>query len=204
MSLTRDWNDTRGPWERREARSTRPARKRPPRRRKVQLVLLNTLSLSRLGLAVLFPLVDTNAARVALVLAAGFSDFLDGWIARRAQLATRVGALVDPLADRAFVVTAFTTYLVEGLLSPLAYAVLLVRDFATALGYLVARVVPSLRSVVFKARMPGKVVTTLQLAVQLAVPLLPALVPPLVLAVALASLLAVVDYSRYVWRARAA
>jgi len=159
----------------------------------VQLLLLNTLSLSRLGLAVLFPLADTDAARVGLILAAGFSDFLDGWIARHAHLVTRVGALVDPLADRAFVVTAFTTYLLEGSLSPLEYAVLLVRDFATGLGYLVARVLPSLRSVEFKARMPGKIVTTLQLAVMLAVPLVPALVPPLALVVALTSLLAVVD-----------
>lgn len=167
-------------------------------------MLLNTFSLSRLVLAVLFPLVDTNAARVALILAAGLSDFLDGWIARHAHLATRVGALVDPLADRAFVVTAFTTYLLEGSLSPLEYAVILVRDVATALGYLVARVVPSLRGVEFKARMPGKIVTTLQLAVLLAVPLVPTVVPLLVLAAALTSLFAVVDYTRYVWRAREA
>jgi len=170
----------------------------------VQLVLLNTFSLSRLVLAVLFPLVDTNAERVALIVTAGLSDFLDGWIARRARLATRVGALVDPLADRAFVVTALTTYLLEGSLSPLEYAVILVRDFATAFGYVVARVVPSLRTVEFKARMPGKIVTTLQLAVLLAVPLVPVLVPLLVLAAALTSLFAVVDYTRYVLRARTA
>jgi phosphatidylglycerophosphate synthase len=169
----------------------------------VRLVLLNALSLSRLVFAVFFPLVDTNGARVALILGAAFSDFLDGWIARHAHLTSRTGALVDPLADRAFVITAFTTYLVEGSLSPLAYAVLLVRDFATALGFLVARVVPSLRAVEFKARMPGKIVTTLQLAVLLAVPLLPALVPVLVAAAGATALFAVVDYTRYVMRARA-
>lgn len=194
------------PRRERDARPGRPgsALERHSRKRQVQLVLLNTFSLSRLVLAVLFPLVDTNLERVALIVAAGLSDFLDGYIARHAHLTTRVGALVDPLADRAFVVTAFTTYLLEGSLSPLEYAVILVRDAATALGYLVARVVPSLRSVEFKARMPGKIVTTLQLAVLLAVPLLPTLVPLLVLAAALTSLFAVVDYTRYVLRARAA
>ncbi len=206
MSLTRDWNDGAPHREERDPRSPRPgsALERHTRRRQVQLVLLNTFSLSRLVLAVLFPMVDTAAAQVALIVAAGLSDFLDGWIARHAHLTTRIGALVDPLADRAFVVTAFTTYLVDGNLSPLAYAVILVRDFATALGYIVAKVVPSLRSVEFKARMPGKIVTTLQLAVLLAVPVLPALVPLLVLAAALTSLFAVVDYTRYVLRARAA
>lgn len=206
MSLTRDWNERLGAREERDTGPARPgsALERHQRRRQVHLVLLNTFSLSRLVLAVLFPLVDTDAARVALILAAGLSDFLDGWIARHAHLTSRVGALVDPLADRAFVVTAFTTYLLQGSLSPLEYAVILVRDVATALGYLVARVVPSLRGVEFKARMPGKIVTTLQLAVLLAVPLVPALVPLLVLAAALTSLFAVVDYTRYVWRAREA
>ncbi len=206
MSVTRDWNHGVEPRREQDARSVPPgsALERHTRRRRVQLVLLNAFSLSRLVLAVLFPMVDTNGARVALILAAGLSDFLDGYIARHAHLTTRVGALVDPLADRAFVVTAFTTYLLEGSLSPLEYAVILVRDFATALGYLVARVVPSLRSVEFKARMPGKIATTLQLAVLLAVPTVPALVPLLVLAVALTSLFAVVDYTRYVLRARAA
>jgi phosphatidylglycerophosphate synthase len=169
----------------------------------VRLALLNTLSLSRLGMAVAFPLVDSNAERAGLVAAAALSDFLDGWIARHAHLTSRTGALVDPFADRAFVVTAFTTYLAQGSLSPLQYAVLLVRDVATALGYLVARVVPSMRRVEFKARLAGKLVTTLQLAVLLAVPLVPVLVTPLVLMTGLFAVLSVADYTRYLWRARA-
>lgn len=206
MSVTRDWNNlgheqTRAP---RAESQQGSALERHARRRRVQLVLLNALSLSRFVFAVLFPLVSSTGARVGLILAASFSDFFDGYIARHAHLVTRTGALVDPLSDRAFVVTAFTTYLVEGKLSPLEYAVLLVRDLATALGYLVARLVPSLRSVEFKARMPGKVVTTLQLAVLLAVPLVPAFVPVLVLATALTALFAVVDYTRYVLRERPA
>jgi phosphatidylglycerophosphate synthase len=206
VSLTRDWNDTAG--KDGERLPVRPevrggAVERHARWRRVQLVLLNTFSLSRLGMAVAFPFEDSAGGRVGLIVAAGLSDFLDGWIARHAHLTSRTGALVDPLADRAFVVTAFTTYLVEGSLSPLAYATLLVRDAATALGYLVARIVPSMRRVEFKARLAGKLVTTLQLAALLAVPVVPAAVVPLVLLTGLFSVLSVADYTRYLWRARA-
>ena len=37
---------------------------------------------------------------------AGFSDLLDGWLARRGQQVTRIGKLLDPLADKLIVSTA--------------------------------------------------------------------------------------------------
>lgn len=41
-----------------------------------------------------------------LFLAAGVSDALDGFIARRFNLATRLGAILDPLADKLLVVAS--------------------------------------------------------------------------------------------------
>ena len=170
-------------------------------RRRTSLVLLNTLSLSRLPLAAVFVLNESAALRVALVVAAAFTDFLDGWIARRKHLESYWGALIDPLADRGFVMVALLTYVLEGKLTPLAFGVLVMRDVATGVGFLVARVVPRLRPVKFQARMLGKVVTTLQLAALLAVLVAPGLVPLLVGAVGLTALASVVDYSVAVWRA---
>ena len=117
-------------------------------RRRTSLVLLNTLSLSRLPLAALFVWNESVAVRVALVVAAAFTDFLDGWIARRKHLESYWGALIDPLADRGFVMVALLTYMLEGRLTLVAFGVLVVRDVATGLGFLVARVVPRLRPVV--------------------------------------------------------
>jgi phosphatidylglycerophosphate synthase len=170
--------------------------------RRLSLVLLNTLSLSRVVLAAVFLSTADVLLRVGLVVAAALTDFLDGWIARRKQLATRLGALIDPIADRVFVVSAFTTYLLEGLLTVEQYGVLLVRDAATVLGFVVARLVPALRHVEFKARLPGKIVTTLQLVVLLAVLMVPVAVPWLVVAVGAVALWAVVDYTAAVWRRR--
>lgn len=172
-------------------------------RRRTSLVLLNSLSLSRLPLAALFVGWESVPVRVALVVVAALTDFLDGWIARRKHLESYWGALIDPLADRGFVMVALLTYVLEGLLTPLAFGLLVLRDVATGVGFLVARVVPRLRPVKFQARMLGKVVTTLQLAALLAVLVAPGLVPLLVGAVGLTALASVVDYSVAVWRAAA-
>jgi phosphatidylglycerophosphate synthase len=171
-------------------------------RRRTSLALLNALSLSRLPLAALFIVMEEPLARVGLVLAAALTDFLDGWIARHRHLESYWGALIDPLADRGFVMVALLTFMVEGQLTPVEFGILVVRDVTTGLGFVVARIVPRLRQVKFQARMLGKVVTTLQLGALLAVLIAPVLVRPLVVAVGVTALAAVVDYTAMVWRKR--
>ena len=57
---------------------------------------------------------DGVGARVGLIGAAAATDFLDGWLARRVNAASRWGALIDPIADRFFVLTAVATMLFSG------------------------------------------------------------------------------------------
>ena len=170
--------------------------------RRASLVLLNALSLSRLPLAAVFIVVTDLRLRALLVVVAAATDFLDGWIARHRGLATRWGALVDPVADRAFMVTAFIVCLLDGLIGPVELLLLLLRDIGTAIGFIVARLRPDMRAIELKARMLGKLVTALQLAVLLCVLLYAPLVRPLVALVALLSLASVVDYTRAVWSKR--
>jgi len=172
-------------------------------RRRTSLALLNALSLSRLPLAALFVVLEDPLVRVGLVLAAAFTDFLDGYIARHKHLESYWGALIDPIADRAFVMVALLTFMLEGQLTPLEFGILVVRDVATGLGFVVSRLLPRFRLVKFQARMLGKVVTTLQLGALLAVLLAPVLVRPLVVAIGFTALASVVDYTAAVWRARA-
>ena len=164
--------------------------------------LPNTLSLSRLLLAVLF-IPAGRAGRIALICLAAATDFLDGWLARRTNATTRWGALVDPIADRIFVLVAIVTYVLNGELSVVESLLLLSRDIATALGFLVARMVPRLRAVEFKARFPGKVVTVLQLVTLLALVAGAHPLTPFIALVALASALAIADYTQAVLRASA-
>ncbi|HVG58463.1 MAG TPA: CDP-alcohol phosphatidyltransferase family protein [Hyalangium sp.] len=175
----------------------------PAPRRRLQLVLLHTLSLSRLVLAALFLMTSDVWLRAALIAGSGLSDVLDGWIARHARLTTRLGALIDPLADRGFAITAILALLLDGLLTPLQVCLLLLRDVTTGVGFLVARVVPSLRSVEFKARTLGKATTSVQTLTLLAALLLPVLVRPLVALAGVLAVAAIVDYSRTVLRSRA-
>ena len=162
--------------------------------------LPNALSLSRVVLAALF-IPAGPGARLARIGLAGATDFLDGWIARRTHTVTRGGALVDPIADRLFVLVAVVASVLDGGLSVAQSLILLSRDVATALGFVIARAVPRLRAQEFKARRLGKIVTVLQLFTLVAVVLRARLVTPLIVAVGVASVAAVVDYTHAVSRA---
>jgi len=167
------------------------------------LTLPNALSMSRLLLAAAFVVAGRPAARFTLLVVASATDYLDGWFARRRSAATRWGALIDPVADRAFVLTALCTFLFEGAITTAAYFTLLARDIATAIGFLVARSVPWLRDVTFRARWLGKIVTGLQLLTLVAVIVAPTVVPLLVLVVGAASAASIADYTLMLWRERA-
>jgi cardiolipin synthase (CMP-forming) len=165
--------------------------------------LPNILSSSRVVLAAAFVVFSGVNARLGLVGVAGATDFLDGYIARRGQWTSRWGALIDPIADRVFALVAVSVFLFDGALSTAGYFVMISRDLMTAIGFLVARVVPWLRPVEFKARLSGKLVTVLQLAAFVALLAFPHWVSALLWAVGLMSLYSVVDYTCALWRARA-
>jgi cardiolipin synthase (CMP-forming) len=161
------------------------------------------LSLSRLVFAAGFVAADGAVLRAGLIGIAGVTDLLDGFLARRWNVVTKVGALLDPIGDHVFMFVATITLVASDALSVPAAAVLLARDVATAVGFAIAIAVPRLRHEEFKARWPGKVVTALQFATLLAVILVPALTWPLLVLVGIGSLSSIVDYAVAVWRARA-
>lgn len=167
------------------------------------LTLPNAVSMSRLLLAAGFVAAREPAARLTIIAVASGTDYLDGWLARRRIAASKWGALIDPVADRAFVFTAMCTFLFEGAITTGAYFTLLARDIATAIGFIVARSVPWLRAVPFRARWLGKIVTGLQLLTLVAVIVARSLVPGLVMVVGAASAAAIADYTLTLWRERA-
>jgi CDP-diacylglycerol--glycerol-3-phosphate 3-phosphatidyltransferase len=164
--------------------------------------LPNLISLSRLGLAAAFVVFKSANARLLVITTAGVTDFLDGYLARRGGSASKWGALIDPIADRFFVFTAVCALLFDNVIGDWQYAILISRDFMTAVGFLTARAIPWLRSVRFKSRMIGKVVTVLQLATLALVFVAPHLVNFALVLVGIASVISVSDYTLALWHAR--
>jgi phosphatidylglycerophosphate synthase len=162
----------------------------------------NIVSLSRVILAAAFVVARDRDVRIWIVLAAAVTDMLDGWLARRAGLVSRFGALVDPFSDRVFVLVAVAAFIYEGTLSTPEYFVMISRDLMTAIGFLVARSVSWLRPVEFRARPSGKLVTVFQMLTFVTLLKMPRAVGPMIWAVGLTSLYSIIDYTWALWRAR--
>lgn len=164
--------------------------------------LPNLVSSSRVVLAVGFVATDAAPTRLALIGIASLTDFLDGWLARRTQVVSRFGALIDPIADRLFVLGVVISYVLGGQLSVWQAIAVMFRDVMSVIGFFVARNVSWLRPIPFKARPIGKVVTVLQLATFVAVLIVPSTVNALVILVGILGFAASVDYTLMLWRER--
>ena len=159
--------------------------------------LPNLLTVLRLGLAAVFPFAPPGWG-LAIVLAAGCSDVLDGWIARRFGATSVVGALLDGIADKAFVITVLGTLLGRGEIAWWQAGLVLVRDATVAVTFLYVlwrRAWEALPHM--DARLPGKLTTTVLFAwfVALLAKPLEALIGPLFVLGAAASVWAGVDYA---------
>lgn len=64
---------------------------------------------------------------------AGFTDALDGFLARRLNVSSRVGAYLDPLADKVLLSGMFVTLAVDGAIQPWLAIIVLGRDVLTLL-----------------------------------------------------------------------
>lgn len=76
------------------------------------LNLPNLISLGRLllvPLAIWLILISRYGIAFWILVAAGISDALDGFIAKRFDRRTRLGALLDPVADKAMLVSVYIT-----------------------------------------------------------------------------------------------
>ena len=165
------------------------------------LTVPNLLSFARIPLAAAFVAVHDTGARLALITAAALTDLLDGWLARMGT-STRFGALLDPIADKTFILFALSAYLFAGTLSTLDYFIILSKDLMTAVGFLVAYYLPGLDPADFKARWPGKAVMILQLAALFVILLRPEWMRWLIWPIAAASAFAVIDYTVFLARIR--
>jgi cardiolipin synthase (CMP-forming) len=156
----------------------------------------NLLSTFRLLLAGLFPFCPEQEW-IWLVLAAGASDFLDGWIARRWHLESWQGGLLDAVADKLFVLSVLVTFVVSGKFSPWWVPGLIARDLTVAIIALYAfcrREWAAFQKM--EASVSGKLATAGQFLFFATVVLVPAYIHSVFVVAVLLSILAAFDYSR--------
>ena len=92
------------------------------------LTIPNLLSLARLATVPVFVwlfVTDRTNAAVTLYAIAAWTDFFDGYLARRLNEVSELGKLLDPLADRVFIV-ALAVALVANDVLPLWLAIAII------------------------------------------------------------------------------
>jgi cardiolipin synthase len=66
----------------------------------------------------------------AVLVLAGLSDWLDGKIARQFGMSSRLGALLDPFADRLYIVATLAAFAARGIIPIWLLAAIVARDVA--------------------------------------------------------------------------
>ncbi|HPJ19412.1 MAG: CDP-diacylglycerol--glycerol-3-phosphate 3-phosphatidyltransferase [Actinobacteria bacterium] len=100
------------------------------------LTLPNVLSALRLlGVPLFLWLIlvpQADGWAVALLMVAGFTDWLDGYLARKWNQITRVGQLLDPVADRLYILATLIGLLLRGIVPAWLVVLLISRDLILA------------------------------------------------------------------------
>lgn len=118
----------------------------------------NILTMLRMALIGVFIWQFTIGHRywaMIIFIIAGITDLLDGYIARKYQLVTSFGKLMDPLADKLMLITALTCLAVARLVPIWVIVIVLLKEIVMVVGgFLLYK-----RGIVVQAELIGKVAT---------------------------------------------
>ena len=96
----------------------------------------------------------------ALIFAVGsVTDAIDGHLARKNNIVTNFGKLLDPIADKMLVTAAFLAFMQVGLCNIWIVMVMLTREFAITS----VRLIAAAQGVVIPANIGGKIKTVFQM-----------------------------------------
>ena len=103
--------------------------------------LLTLLRMCAAPVLILFLMERNYGVAAFLFLVAGITDALDGWFAERFDCVTRLGTILDPIADKMLIITA---YIVLALLGDIPLWLMLIvgfRDLGIVGGYLILQTI---------------------------------------------------------------
>ncbi|MCD4705441.1 CDP-alcohol phosphatidyltransferase family protein [bacterium] len=125
----------------------------------------NIISLLRLPLAFLIILFSNSFWKFIFLLLSLLADVLDGYLARKLNQTSRLGAILDPLMDKIFVLIVFIFFFIK-LDLPFYFIILFfTRDALSSFMTIIPLMMgwhKKLTKIDFKARPLGKNVTTMQ------------------------------------------
>ena len=76
--------------------------------------LLTLARIAAVPVLILFLYDGRYGAALAVFVLAGITDGLDGWIAKRFKCVTRLGSILDPLADKILIVSTYVMLVLAG------------------------------------------------------------------------------------------
>jgi len=138
----------------------------------------NALTFLRLVLIAPFAgalLVENYRLALLIFFVAAVSDGFDGFLARHYNWRSRVGAIADPLADKALLITAYLMLTLTSVLPVWLFLVVLGRDLLIVIGALAYHY--SIGRYEIEPSLPGKINTLIQILVVLAIIILLADLP---------------------------
>ena len=130
--------------------------------------LPNTITMLRIGVVpvlIFIPLALTKGGSQFMAWAfivAAMSDLVDGWLARRGNVVTSIGKLLDPLADKLLISTALVMLLAAGRLEGIAEGMLVVVIVGRELAVTGLRGIASTQGQIVAATWHGKLKAVVQ------------------------------------------
>ena len=95
-----------------------------------QLTLTRIVAVIPLMAAIYLPFPGSRWVVLVIYVAALFTDYLDGEVARRSNKVTGFGKLMDSIADKALIVSLFFALVDEGSMAAWMAAIMVIREFA--------------------------------------------------------------------------
>lgn len=101
-------------------------------------IIPHALSLSRIVCAIALWVNPAHTMVLGCIIWGGISDWADGFLARKWKVASRFGALLDPICDKVLIANLVILLAYQGLLPTWWFSLALSRDALILLGGLIA------------------------------------------------------------------
>lgn len=100
----------------------------------------NIISLSRLFLVIIFLILfyyDKIYYSLIILAFSAITDLLDGFLARMLKQQTPFGSFLDPLADKIFIITTFTIFMIKNYIPWWFFSIVIVREILVSSGWVI-------------------------------------------------------------------